>query len=98
MVTTKPEQEVPARRREDGNNPNAHPYGPDEAYVWLSYPVMWLCRLCGGKTGKLCTTDHLDSDRHQNRVNLVMIDGDPYWLQRSIAPNYDYTAVPEMPR
>ena len=36
MVTTKPEQEVPARRREDGNNPNAHPYGPDEAYVCLS--------------------------------------------------------------
>ena len=98
MVTTKPEQEVPARRRENGNNPDAHPYGPDEAYVWLSEPRMWLCRICGGRSGgrigKLCTTDHLESDRHQNRVNQVMRDGDPYWLQSSIVPNYDYTAVP----
>ena len=98
MVLTKPEQTVPARSREIGNNPNAHPYGPDEAYVWLSGHNIWLCRLCGGKTGKHCTTDHLDSDTHQKRVKSVVRDGDPYWLKYSTAPNYDYSADPEMPR
>ena len=97
MVLTKPEQEVPARSRENGNIPNAHPCGPDEAYVWLSSSKIWLCRLCGGKYGKECTTDHLSSDMHQKRVKSV-IDGDPYWLKFSTAPNYDYTAVRGMPR
>ena len=98
-VAREPEQarqSAPSARTtpcEVGNNPEAHPYGPDEAYVWLSKDQIWLCRLCGGKRGKQCEPGHLASDDHKKRVKSVM-EGDPYWLQFSTAPNYDYTAAP----
>ena len=76
-----------------GDDPGRHPYGPDEAYVWLSQPRIWLCRLCGGKRGKECTADHLASAMHTNRIKSVMVDGDPYWLVNSTAPHHDFTAA-----
>jgi hypothetical protein len=80
---------------EDGCNPNQHPKGTAECYVYIKNDGsnMWFCRLCkgkGGRHGRFCTRDHLAKDTHKYRVAQVL-SGKSNYIDDSNAPTYDWT-------
>jgi len=80
---------------EDGCNPNQHPKGTAECYVYIKNDGsnMWFCRLCKGKNGRhgrFCTRDHLAKDTHKYRVAQVL-SGKRTYIDDSDAPTYDWT-------
>lgn len=80
---------------EDPYNPNQHPKGTAECYVWIKNDGsnMWFCRICRGKhgnKGRFCTRDHLASKMHKERVADVLV-GDRTYIDQSEAPTYDWT-------
>ena len=80
---------------EDPYNPNQHPKGTAECYVWIKNDGsnMWFCRICRGKhglKGRFCTRDHLATKMHKERVADVLA-GKRTYLDQSEAPTYDWT-------
>jgi hypothetical protein len=80
---------------EDGCNPNQHPKGTAECYVYIKNDGsnMWFCRLCkgkGGRHGRFCTREHLAKDTHKYRVAQVL-SGKRDYIDQSDAPTYDWT-------